>query len=85
MLYLARDQSTLRIEEGQQAKMAKKLITTGAAARRLECSPERVRQLEGEGAILATRTESGMRLFALDDVMKLARARALRKRTARRA
>ena len=56
--------------------MAKRLVTTGAAAHRLGLSPERVRQLEREGVIRATRTENGVRLFSLDDVDRLADKRA---------
>ena len=50
-------------------------IQTGDAARILELSDERVRQLEAEGKLSALRTPRGVRLFLRSDVVRLQRER----------
>lgn len=60
-------------------------ITTGDAARLLGVSEAAVRGFENKGLLPATKTASGMRLFKLVDVERLATQRAQRQkqRTAR--
>jgi DNA-binding transcriptional MerR regulator len=55
------------------------LLTTSAVARLLELSAESVRAFERAGKLLATRTESGMRLFRRADVERLAAERRRRR------
>jgi len=50
-----------------------KLLTTGDTAKRINRSPDRVRQLERTGKLLAQKTQSGMRLFKASDVDRLAK------------
>jgi hypothetical protein len=51
-------------------------LLTGDAARRLGVSPERVRQLERAGVLVATKTVSGFRIYSAADVEKLRLQRA---------
>jgi excisionase family DNA binding protein len=51
------------------------LGTVQDAARILNCSPDRVRQLERLGELSATRTRGGIRLFNLSEVERLAARR----------
>ena len=57
----------------------KKPLETKDAAKLLDISPERVRQLEREGTIRADRTASGTRLYDVDEVKQLAKERAAKK------
>lgn len=52
-----------------------KLLSVGDAARRLGISSAGVVAMERTGKLQAIRTEGGMRLFAADDVERLAEAR----------
>ena len=56
----------------------KKLLTKDAA-KLLNITAERVRQIEREGGLRANRTEGGVRLFERADVEKLAKDRAKKK------
>jgi excisionase family DNA binding protein len=60
--------------------MASVLLTTVDAARKLKLSTERVRQLADAGLLRSTRTLRGQRLYASEDVERLARERAARAR-----
>jgi DNA-binding transcriptional MerR regulator len=51
------------------------IITTGDAAKILQLSVDRVRQLERSGILTARRTATGIRLFDRDTVLRLARER----------
>jgi excisionase family DNA binding protein len=51
-------------------------LTTGDAAKELNVSAERVRQLEREGVLRAVKTKSGMRIFSASEVEALRQARA---------
>ena len=55
-------------------------LETKDAAKLLDISPERVRQLEREGVIRADRTASGTRLYDEAEVKQLAKDRAAGKR-----
>ena len=61
-----------------------RLLTVGEAARHLDLSPDGVRHLESTGQLTAQRTERGLRLFRLADVMKLVAKRAADGRGAER-
>jgi DNA-binding transcriptional MerR regulator len=50
-------------------------LTTGDAAKELNVSAERVRQLEREGVQRAVKTKSGMRIFSASEVEALRQAR----------
>ena len=67
--------------------MACRLLGTTDAALVLGCSAERVRQLEREGKLPAEKTLGGRRVFAADDVERLAvereGQRLLKQKTAR--
>jgi len=52
------------------------LLTPQDAAAILGVGPQRVRQLEREGRLSATRTPAGWRLFRREDVERLAAERA---------
>lgn len=54
-------------------------ITTGDAARLLRVSEAAVRGFEKKGQLPATKTASGVRLFRLVDVERLASERAQRR------
>jgi excisionase family DNA binding protein len=54
------------------------LLTTSDAAKILNVSPDMVRYLERRGKLPAEYTERGQRIFRLEDVEKLARARGVR-------
>jgi DNA-binding transcriptional MerR regulator len=54
-----------------------RLLTTSDAARILNISPDMVRYLERRGKLPAEYTESGQRIFRLEEVEKLARARGV--------
>lgn len=54
---------------------AEQLLSTSDAARLLNISPDMVRYLERHGKLPALYLRSGQRVFRLDDVEKLARAR----------
>ena len=56
-----------------------KWLRTGEAARCLEVSPDRVRQLERHGDLEAVKISGGLRLFRVRDVEKLKAERAARK------
>ncbi|HEV8328153.1 MAG TPA: helix-turn-helix domain-containing protein [Nitrospiraceae bacterium] len=53
--------------------MGTDLLTTSDAAKRLDRSPDRIRQLERAGKLPAQKTRSGVRLFKAADVDRLAR------------
>lgn len=55
-----------------------KLLTTASAARRLDITPATVRQIARAGRLPFIRTDSGQRLFRVDDVEQLAREREQR-------
>ncbi len=59
--------------------MKEKFQTTGEAARELDLSSERVRQLERAGILRAIKTRSGTRLFKPQDIARLAAERSARK------
>jgi len=52
-----------------------RLLTTGDAAKRLELSTERVRQLDRAGVLPVILTAGGRRLYTEDDVENLRRQR----------
>jgi DNA-binding transcriptional MerR regulator len=52
------------------------VLTTGDVARRLDVSPERVRQLERAGVLTAIKTAGGFRIYSAVDVEKVRRQRA---------
>jgi excisionase family DNA binding protein len=52
------------------------ILTTGDVARRLDCSPDYVRQLVRAGRLPVLLTRSGQRLFFFEDVERLAEDRA---------
>jgi len=54
------------------------LMTVKTTARRLELSEQRVRQLANEGRLAHMRTDTGVRLFAADDVQRFADSRPRR-------
>jgi len=58
------------------AEGEKAFETTVGVARLLRISEVRVRQLEREGKLPATRTSTGQRIFLREDVLRLARERA---------
>jgi DNA-binding transcriptional MerR regulator len=58
-----------------EERMEDDTLTTLPAARILEVSTERVRQLEAAGLLRARRTTSGVRLFSRRDVEQLAQTR----------
>jgi hypothetical protein len=58
--------------------MELEFLMVGDAARELNCSTDRVRQLERQGRLPAFRTLSGRRLFLRDHVRRLAKERARR-------
>jgi excisionase family DNA binding protein len=60
--------------------MACQFIGTTDVARRLNCSPDRVRQLEREGKIRAEKVPRGVRDFRVEDVERLATERERQKR-----
>jgi DNA-binding transcriptional MerR regulator len=64
--------------------MVCRFMATIDVARRLNCSPDRVRQLEREGKIHAEKMPRGTRVFRVEDVERLAaeRERQKRERTA---
>jgi DNA-binding transcriptional MerR regulator len=53
--------------------VATRLLTVSTAARRLVLSESSVRRLSNIGRLPSQRTESGVRLFASDDVDRMAR------------
>jgi excisionase family DNA binding protein len=55
------------------------LITVSSAAKILDTSEGTVRRLERKGELLATRTDTGLRLFERATVQKLAHDRATRR------
>ena len=55
-------------------------LKTSEAARRLEVTGDRVRQLERKGELAAIKIGGGMRLFRVEDVERLAAARAARRK-----
>lgn len=55
-------------------------LLTGDDAQRLGLSPDRVRQLERAGVLLAQRTPTGLRLYDRDVVERLAAERAQRRK-----
>jgi excisionase family DNA binding protein len=55
--------------------MSEDILTTGAAAKILDVSSERVRQLHRAGELPAIRTSSGMRLFTASAVEAFRRSR----------
>jgi len=57
-------------------------FSSGEAARILDLSPAMVRLLERNGRLPAVKTASGVRLFDVRDVRRLADERAERRRTA---
>jgi len=61
--------------------MISKLLTTSAAARRLEISESGVRLLEDRGELKAIRDSSGRRLFNADELEKFAEKRPRRTST----
>lgn len=54
-------------------------LTTSAAARAIGVAEATVRLMEQRGQLPATRTTSGVRLFARDDVDRVVRERAARR------
>lgn len=62
--------------------MADRFIGTTDVAKRLDCSADRVRQLEREGKLPAEKMPSGQRLFRQEDVERLAEERARQKQAA---
>lgn len=60
--------------------MKKLPLETKDAARLLDVTPHRVRQLEQEGQLRANRTASGTRLFDVDDVNRLKAERDKKKK-----
>ena len=56
-------------------------LLTGDVAKILDCSSEYVRQLETAGVLRARKTETGVRIFSLEDVQRVARGRAARVET----
>ena len=65
--------------------MESPIMATIDVARRLNCSPDRVRQLEREGKLPAQKMPRGVRVFRAEDVERLAveRERQRRERAAR--
>lgn len=57
--------------------MSESLVRTGLAARRLNLSPERLRQLVKAGALPATETDLGLQ-FSIEDLDRFAAARRRR-------
>jgi DNA-binding transcriptional MerR regulator len=55
-----------------------KLMQTGAVARLLGISGERVRQLEDSGRLSSIRTDTGLRLYLVEDVERLYKERTKR-------
>jgi DNA-binding transcriptional MerR regulator len=53
--------------------MNESLMTTGDVARLLNRSVDRVRDYERDGKLSARRTQSGHRIFRLEDVERLAK------------
>lgn len=62
--------------------MSESLLTVSDVARRLEVAPDTVRLWNRLGKLRASRLNSGMRLFAEQDVCEFAKAREQRKATA---
>jgi hypothetical protein len=58
--------------------MADSVITVGPTARRLFLSEARVRQLADAGVLPSRRSETGVRIFRVEDVERFAQARSLR-------
>lgn len=58
----------------------KKPLETGDVARRLKTSDDTVRNLERKGILHADRTASGTRLFDADEVERVKRERAEKKK-----
>jgi excisionase family DNA binding protein len=56
--------------------MTEQILTVSEAARILILSPDGVRRLERVGQLPAHRTTTGVRLFMLSDVLRLAEKRA---------
>ena len=52
-----------------------RFLTTGAAARMALCSAETIRSWHRRGVLQAERTESGVRLFNVADVRRIASER----------
>jgi excisionase family DNA binding protein len=50
-----------------------KLLTTGEAAKRLNRSTSAIRKYERQGRIRGMRTESGFRLFMVDEIERFRR------------
>ena len=61
--------------------MNKTLLGITDAARMLDVSPERVRQLEREGKLLAERMSRGQRIFKAEDVERLVAEREHQKQS----
>jgi DNA-binding transcriptional MerR regulator len=59
--------------------MESRIMATIDVARRLNCSPDRVRQLEREGKIHAEKMPRGVRVFRVEDVERLAAERERQK------
>ena len=57
-------------------------LKTSEAARRLEVTGDRVRQLERKGELKAVKIGGGMRLFRAEDVERLVAERAARRKQA---
>jgi excisionase family DNA binding protein len=60
--------------------MESQIMATIDVARRLNCSPDRVRQLEREGKLPAQKMPRGQRVFKAEDVERLAVEREQQKR-----
>jgi DNA-binding transcriptional MerR regulator len=60
--------------------MVDSIVTVGPTARRLELSEARVRQLADAGVLPSRRSETGVRIFRVEDVERFARTRRLRRR-----
>ena len=58
-----------------EAEPDTEFLSSGDAARILECSPDLVRYLERTGKLDAQRTAGGLRLFQLRQVLALAQRR----------
>jgi len=58
--------------------MPDELLTIGEAAKLLDLSTQRIRQLESDGVLCARRTLRGMRIFDRSEVERLLRLREAR-------